>query len=130
MKYDRRTPCASCPYRREVEQAFWSKEEFDNLRRQNANTFGGAVFGCHETNKKPPEEHQICIGWLLDQKKNNVPSIPLRMTLMTKEDALNCFKEISDEGLDLYASVEEMCEANYPGGRNRPRRSRKGRRRS
>jgi len=70
----------------------------------------GALYGCHEYGKRK-HEAQVCVGWLLNQRERNVPSIALRMHLMQSPEARACIKEASSP-VPLYESVEEMCEAN------------------
>lgn len=115
------SPCSSCPYRRDAPLAMWSKYEFDNLRMQDGFEFGGAGFDCHGEVAKPQSERGACIGWLLDQRRRNVPSISLRLRLMTNPQLSAQFKSISSGGHALYNSIAEMCEANFPGGKDRPR---------
>lgn len=115
--YDLKAPCATCPYRRETRLALWDKYEFDNLKEQDAQPLGRA-FGCHSY--KPPEDQRPCVGWLLDQKRRGTPSIALRIELGKSDEAAEHYKQLSEDGLDLYQSIEEMAEANYPGGKKRP----------
>ncbi len=111
MVWDRTTPCTSCPYRRDAPRGLWHATEFVNLMQHDGDLFG-AMFGCHEFNKRPPEEHRPCAGWLLDQKKRGVPSIRLRMTLSSNPKALACFEKADPAGLPLFDSIEEMVAAN------------------
>lgn len=127
MNYDNDKPCASCPYRREVPLARWSLEEYERLKEQDAMPFG-AMFDCHGGGKLPKEQRAPCIGWLLDQKKRGVPCLTLRMKMLRDEKMVDLFNKISPEGLDLYDSIEEMAETNYPGGEWRsPARTRRQR---
>ena len=111
MRWETTEPCASCPYRTDAKLEFWHPGEFVNLQEQDANEYGGAIFGCHGT-RKLPEGPSVCAGWLLDQKRRNIPSIQLRLCLMVSEEARDCLEEVNDGGHDLYDSIEEMCEAN------------------
>jgi len=82
----------------------------------------GRTFGCHGEIKKDPKERGVCVGWLLDQRERDVPSIMLRMQLNQSEELREQFeKSRPPRGVKLYESIAEMCEANYPGGRDRPR---------
>jgi hypothetical protein len=59
----RQSPCASCPYRRDVPSGIWAKEEYEKLRGYDGDTIeqleAGAtwVFQCHQADGK------ICAGW-------------------------------------------------------------------
>ena len=114
MIWDRTSPCATCPYRRDVKLALWSEEEFVKLRRQDADPLTGAVYGCHSSAVKPVEERRPCAGWLLDQKRRNLPSIQLRLALIHKPEARELLDRVTDGGADLYDSIQEMHETNYP----------------
>lgn len=121
MKADAREPCKTCPYRKDVPPKTWHRSEFENLLRQDANEAAGATFGCHQTNRMPRDSQSLCIGWLLDQRERNCPSIQLRLLLM-KDDAAAVQMEESHPptGVDLYPSINAMCRANGV----RPRRPR------
>ena len=112
MKWDRTVPCASCPYRRDAPRGLWHRSEFENLLAQDRDPLFGAEFGCHEFNRQPKSEHRPCAGWLLDQKKRDIPSIQLRLTLTRNPEALACFEKADPAGLPLFDSIEEMCRAN------------------
>lgn len=112
MKWDTREPCQSCPYRKDARLKFWDEVEFATLLSNDADEFGGAVYGCHQTRKLP--EPSVCGGWLLDQQRRGVPSIQLRLALIHNEGAGQCLSEISDGGHKLYASIKAMVRANFP----------------
>lgn len=109
LKFDRREPCASCPYRTDAPLELWSAAEFEDLLDSDR-TQMGTLYGCHEFCKRR-DEAQVCVGWLIDQRERNVPSITLRMKLMTDRGAAACFNEATTPA-PLYESIEEMCEAN------------------
>jgi len=110
MGWETREPCASCPYRKDAPLRLWHRSEFENLLRQDANEFGGAIFGCHGTRKLP--QQQICGGWLLNQKRRNIPSIQLRLSLISSKAAREALRLVSDGGHELYGSIAAMCRAN------------------
>lgn len=114
MKFDTKEPCGSCPYRRDSKLGLWHPDEFEKLMRSERSQIG-SVFGCHGTIKKDPPS--VCAGWLLKQRENGVTSIALRMTLMGNQEAVDCLKNVSDGGHELYETVEEMVEANEYLGR-------------
>lgn len=109
LLFDQREPCASCPYRTDAPPELWSQEEFLKLLR-NDRTEMGTLYGCHEYRKRR-HEAQVCVGWLLDQRARNVPSMMLRLTLMTNEQARACYNEAKSP-VPLFPSIEQMCEAN------------------
>lgn len=112
-------PCDTCPYRRSTPLGIWSKAEYENLQRQDADEMGGACFGCH----KDPSGKTSCRGWLADQKRRGVPSIQLRLSLLTNVDTIAAFEAVDDTDPDLYDSISEMVEANRD--KQFPRRSAK-----
>lgn len=56
----RKTPCASCPFRKEVPSGIWSAEEYAKLPRYDEPTYAQPVnaFACHQG------AGEICSGWL------------------------------------------------------------------
>lgn len=56
----RRTPCASCPYRKSVPSGIWHPSEYAKLERYDAPMPEQpvAVFTCHQG------DHDACAGWL------------------------------------------------------------------
>lgn len=112
--FTNRTPCKSCPYRKDVRVGFWDKVEFKNLLAQDADELNGSIFGCHEDRKKPDEDRRLCIGWVLDQKRRNVPSIRLRLMLARQGDKGlgDLMADASDGGVALYPTLKTMCRAN------------------
>lgn len=111
MGWSTREPCLSCPYRKDAPAGLWHKDEFKNLLVQDANEMSGAIFGCHKY-RNHPEKVQVCGGWLLDQKRRGCPSIQLRLTIITNEEASVALREITDGGHKLYPSIAAMCRAN------------------
>ncbi len=109
LLFDKREPCASCHYRTDAPLELWSPAEFEGLLASERDMMG-KLYGCHEYNKRR-DEAQVCIGWLINQRERNVPSIALRMKLMKSPEACACIGEASSP-VPLYESVEAMCEAN------------------
>lgn len=60
----RQTPCASCPYRRDVPSGVWSAHEYEKLRAydgsvtEQAIAGAGGLFMCHQGDGK------LCAGWV------------------------------------------------------------------
>ncbi len=105
--YTRKQPCNSCPYRMDAPRQLWSKVEFELLLENDFSELG-VTYGCHKN------DGHICVGFLMDQCKRDLPSIMLRLSLRKNKvdrtylDALHCKSE-------MFGSIEDMCEANYPG---------------
>ena len=60
----RKTPCASCPYRRDVPSGVWAPSEYAKLLSYDGEPAGQAlaegglrIFGCHQG------DGQVCAGW-------------------------------------------------------------------
>lgn len=122
MKWDTRSPCESCPYRKDAKLELWDKSEFENLLAHDEDTLTGSLFGCHATRKK--SEVSVCAGWLLDQLRRRCPSIQLRLAALLKPEAGQALEEVNDGGLELYESITQMVEANF-GRRVKCRKKRK-----
>ncbi len=109
LRFDKRAPCPSCPYRTDAPLRLWSSEEFEDLLASEHDQMD-TVYGCHEFNKRL-DQVQVCVGWLINQRDHNVPSIALRMRLIQSAEALACYNEATSP-VPLYESVEQMCKAN------------------
>lgn len=119
MKAERRKPCGNCPFRREAPLAHWHPKEYLMLQDMQAGehdagqaSAGRGLFGCHKDSSKEPPERELCVGWLLHQRENGVPSIALRLKLMTGGDALGAQFEESVEDGAQFTTVDEMVHAN------------------
>jgi hypothetical protein len=110
---NRAKPCATCPYLRATKRGLWSDEEYANLQAQDRNDFG-SLFGCHSDAKKPEAERSLCVGWALDQKRRNIPSLSLRVLLLTRAGLGEWLGGLSEKGLRLYRSIGAMRRANFP----------------
>jgi hypothetical protein len=108
VKWTTETPCESCPYRRDAKLARWDRSEFKRLLAQDKDPMG-AMFACHGSART---EHAVCAGWLLDQKRRDLPSIQLRLALTFKAEARRLLEVVTDKGHALYDSIKEMCDAN------------------
>ena len=112
MKFDRSEPCESCPYRLDAPRRLWHPEEFRNLLRQEADPLNGTVFGCHEGRKLPHDEHRMCVGWLIHQKRNGTPSIQLRLQMIKNEALGELYGRIDEKRPGLFRTLKSMCRAN------------------
>jgi hypothetical protein len=54
------TPCATCPYRKNVPSGIWHEEEYAKLPEYDRDTQDQPIeaFGCHQ------KDGAICAGWL------------------------------------------------------------------
>jgi len=66
----------------------------------------GVVYSCHNA------DGNVCVGWALDQRERNVPSIAFRLHLRRFPGAAQQLAEITSGGHALFDSVQEMCRAN------------------
>lgn len=105
------TPCANCPYRKDAPRRLWDASEFRGLLDAERSQLG-KVYGCHKQLAIDPKSRGFCAGWLLDQKKRNIPSIALRMVLISDPDAGKALEAVNDGGHEMFKSVEAMCRAN------------------
>ncbi|MFC9817816.1 DUF6283 family protein [Streptomyces virginiae] len=57
-------PCESCPYRRDVPAGIWASEEYEKLRRYDADTPNQPprLFQCHQSDPGD-DSRRICAGW-------------------------------------------------------------------
>lgn len=55
-----RSPCVSCPYRRDVPSGIWATEEYDKIVQYDRPTFAQPprLFMCHQG------DNSLCRGWL------------------------------------------------------------------
>ena len=54
----------------------------------------------------------MCIGWLIHQKKNNTPSIMLRMRLIKNKPLADLYEKLDTKFPDLFRTLAAMCRAN------------------
>jgi hypothetical protein len=106
-----KTPCENCPYRKDAPRKLWDREEFERLLETEADQIV-ATYACHKQGGLPDAERGFCAGWLLDQRARGLPSIALRMKVLTDGEAAAALEVVSDGGHALYPSVEAMCRAN------------------
>jgi hypothetical protein len=102
----KQSPCASCPYRVDTPLKIWAVIEFKKLIETEKSQMG-AVYSCHK------QDGTLCTGWLMQQVKDYLPSIALRLTLLKHNITEEFLQSLSCKS-PVYASVIEMCRANYP----------------
>lgn len=72
-----RTPCTSCPYRRDVPSGVWHAEEYLSLLRYDADIPGqclngaASAFDCHRQTGK------LCAGWIGAHGAENLAALHL-----------------------------------------------------
>jgi hypothetical protein len=110
MKFDRLEPCKSCPYRRDAPRKLWAPIEFAKLLADDASQLG-KVYGCHQERKLSLAEHRPCVGWAIDQKKRDLPSIAFRI-LLTKKTASDWYDKLDVKYRGLFRTLAAMCRAN------------------
>jgi hypothetical protein len=96
----------------------WAPIEFAQLAKAAADPMG-STFGCHkDTGKLRPA---ICRGYLVDQKRRDVPSIRLRLQMSNDPKLVAIFEALDEKDPDLYRSLAAMIRANR--GKKFPARS-------
>lgn len=106
-----RSPCKTCPYRKDVAVGTWHRVEFEKCLDSERPGDVGSIFACHKHVHLPTKQRGMCAGWLFDQKRRREPSIMLRLYLRY-DHAAEALERVHDGGHALYASIQEMCRAN------------------
>lgn len=99
----RRTPCASCPYRRSVPSGIWAEEEYEKLRRYDGETHEQtalAVFNCHQG------AGEVCSGWL--GHRDPADLLAVRIGVMAGDVDPSCAEYTTD--VPLFASGAEAAD--------------------
>ena len=81
----RKSPCASCPYRKNVPSGIWDKSEYDKLSRYDGEMHeqtATAVFFCHQ------QDGCVCSGWIAHRDPEDM--LAVRLGLMNGEMDLAC----------------------------------------
>lgn len=115
MATERRTkPCPNCPFLRSAPLAYWHPDEYMMLSRMESveTRLGEAsLFNCHKDQHLPQPSRQLCVGWMIDQKRKGIPSIALRIRLSRDDDTVDQLRAVSTEG-ELFNSVSDLVSAN------------------
>lgn len=106
-----KSPCANCPYRKDAPRKLWDACEFHGLLNAEKSQFG-KVYACHKQKDIAPGDRGFCAGWLLDQKKRGIPSIALRLSLLSDPSAVEALKAVNDGGHEMFKTPAAMCRAN------------------
>lgn len=99
-------PCSNCPYRTDAPLKLWHPEEYEKLLATE-NDYMGATYKCHKNNGS------ICVGWLMKQDENRLPSIALRIALSTHKVTREYLDSLHSPA-PLYENVKAMIKANFP----------------
>ena len=117
--YKRREPCGNCPFRKDAPLAYWDPREYLMLaanERSQGSADASSPFGCHKDRTRRREQREHCVGWLIHQRENGVPSLSLRLRLVCGEHASAALEQFAEarlpEGVELYDSVTELVAAN------------------
>lgn len=72
----RKTPCASCPYRKNVPSGIWHDEEYAKLERYDVEMAyqPPALFMCHQA------EGDICSGWFAHKDPFDLLAVRLALS--------------------------------------------------
>lgn len=106
IPFGKKQPCNDCPYRKDAPLKLWAKEEFIKLLEIEHDPIG-TKYNCHKN------DGNYCVGWLMNQRAHDVPSVALRLTLMKKNLSWSFLDQFTSP-VEMYKSVVAMCRANFP----------------
>ncbi|MFJ2662524.1 DUF6283 family protein [Arthrobacter koreensis] len=93
----RKSPCASCPYRKNVPSGIWDQSEYDKLSRYDGEMHeqsATAVFMCHQ------QDGCVCSGWLAHREPADM--LAVRIGLMSGQMDMACLDYATD--VELFSS--------------------------
>lgn len=98
----RKSPCATCPYRKGVPSGVWAEEEYDKLPAYDGETFEQPTvpFFCHQG------KGNVCAGWLAFRDPAELLAVRLGVSFGTI--APECMDYSTD--VALFESGEEAAE--------------------
>lgn len=102
----RKTPCATCPYRKNVASGIWHEDEYDKLPTydgdipEQATQGGMAAFHCHT------EPDDLCAGWAGHRDPYDLLAVRLGISRGTMAPSV---AEYTTE-VPLFASGAEAAE--------------------
>lgn len=105
--FDATKPCSNCPYRTDAPVKHWHRDEFKKVIESEQAVIG-AVFNCHKDNGS------VCVGWLIKQVENDLPSIGLRLSLSRHQVTREYLDSLASPA-PLYKDIRAMIRANFPG---------------
>ncbi|MFF7415791.1 DUF6283 family protein [Streptomyces lydicus] len=84
-------PCESCPYRRDVPAGIWAGEEYEKLRRYDADTPNQptGMFQCHQADGDS-NARRICAGWVGCHEGEHL--LALRLAVIDRSIDLTTFR--------------------------------------
>lgn len=85
-----RSPCTSCPYRKDVPSGIWGSEEYDKIVRYDSPTYAQPpkLFMCHQV------DGSLCRGWLDCHGRELLAiRIAISMKTVSVDDALQALDE-------------------------------------
>jgi hypothetical protein len=99
----RPTPCASCPYRRNVPSGLWEESEYAKLPGYDGEMLEQRtnVFGCHQA------DGSICAGWL-GHREHPTDLLAVRLGVSAGVLDESCASYETD--VDLFESGAEAAE--------------------
>jgi len=111
----RKTPCASCPYRRGVPSGVWAASEYAKLEKYDGEIYeqvgnqAGGLFFCHSDNQ------DLCAGWV-GHRKDPVDLLALRLALSDGRVDLSAIDYRTD--VPLFESGKEAAAHGIADIRN------------
>jgi hypothetical protein len=104
----RKSPCASCPFRRDVPSGVWAESEYEKLRAYDGTTGEQAMAGalgaflCHND-----PDRSICAGWAA---LSNTDTLALRLanSMDRDVDVIACLDYSTD--VPLFSSGAEAAD--------------------
>lgn len=101
-----KSPCGSCPYRRDVPSGVWSEEEYAKLPPYDRSTpyQPAAAFFCHQ------QDGRLCAGWV--GTHDMAESLGLRFLLALEKATDDEVEAILDyeSPIPLFASGQEAAD--------------------
>lgn len=84
MYAPRKTPCASCPYRRSAPSGIWAAEEYQKLTAYDDETPDQPtqLFLCHQTGE------ELCSGWVAHRGPHDLLALRLGVLQATVDPAV------------------------------------------
>lgn len=113
VKPPRKTPCASCPYRKSVPSGIWDTSEYEKLPRYDGETFEQtaiAVFMCHQGCG------DVCAGWLGHRDPEELLAVRLGLIRgELDERSLSYTTEVPLFTSGAEAAAHGLAELDAPG---------------
>ena len=112
-----RSPCTSCPYRRDVPSGVWHEEEYDKLLHYDGETSlqAAKLFMCHKI------DNSLCRGWL-DCHGGELLAVRLAMCIGAL-DVTQVAKALNEEpAVPVFSTAKEAARhgkkrITNPGGK-------------